>query len=67
MWISGECWKKRGTSKVAISETFSSDGPSEFLVVNTARWDEYQRKMSVQKEEPRRMLSTLQSCSGKLS
>ena len=38
----------------AIFETFSSEVPSEFLVVNRARWDEHQRKTSVQKEELRR-------------
>ena len=37
----------------AISEIFSSDGPSEFLVVSRTRWDEHQRKMCVQKEELR--------------
>ena len=44
----------------AIFETFSSEGPSEFLVVSRARWDEDKRKMSVQKEGPRRMPLTLQ-------
>ena len=34
----------------AIFDTFSSEGPSEFLVVSRARWDEHQRKTSVQKE-----------------
>ena len=29
----------------------SSEGPSDFLEVSRARWDEHQRKMSVQKEE----------------
>ena len=28
----------------AIFETFSTDGPSEFLVVSRSRWDKYQRK-----------------------
>ena len=39
----------RNKQNRAIFETFSSDGPSEFLVVSRARWDEHQRKMSVQK------------------
>ena len=38
----------------AIFETFSSEGPSEFLVVSRARWDEHQRKLSVQNGELRR-------------
>ena len=39
----------------AIFETFSSEGPSEFLMVSRARWDEHQRKLSEQnEEEPRR-------------
>ena len=36
-----------------IFESFSSEGPSEFLVVSRARWDEHQWGM--QKEESRRM------------
>ena len=43
-----------------IFETFSSEGPSKFLVVSRARWDEHQRKMSGQKEELRRTPVTLQ-------
>ena len=50
----------RNTQGRAIFETFSSEGPNEYLVVSRARWDEYQRKMSVQKEEPRRVPLTLQ-------
>ena len=45
----------------ATFETFQLRGaPSEFLVVSRARWDEHQRKMSVQKEELRRTPITLQ-------
>ena len=44
----------------AISETFSSHNPSEFLVVSRARWDEHQRKMSLQNEELRRTPIMLQ-------
>ena len=43
-----------------IFETFSSEEPSQFLVVSRARWDEYQWKMSGQKEELRRTPITLQ-------
>ena len=43
-----------------IFETFSSEGPSQFLVVSRARWDEHQWKMSGQKEELRRTPITLQ-------
>ena len=39
---------------------FSSEGPSEFLVVSRARWDGHQRKMSAQKEDRRRMPLTRQ-------
>ena len=39
---------------------FQLRGPSEFLVVSRARWDEHQRKMSEQKEELRRPPITLQ-------
>ena len=39
----------------AIFETFSSEGPTEFLVVSRARWDEHQRKLGTQKEESRIM------------
>ena len=38
----------------AIFETFSSKGPSEFLVVSRARWDEHQRKPGVQEERLKR-------------
>ena len=44
----------------AIFETFSSEWPSELLVVSRARWDEHLRKMSVQNEELRRTPITLQ-------
>ena len=45
MWISGESWKKQETKKgCAIFETFSTDGPSKFLVVSRSRWDKHQRK-----------------------
>ena len=37
----------------AIFETSSSEGPSELLVVSRPRWDEHQRMLSEQKEEPR--------------
>ena len=37
-----------------IFEIFSSEGPSEFLVVSRARWDEYQRMLVTQEEESRR-------------
>ena len=30
----------------AIFETFSSDGPSEFLVVSSTRWDKHQRRLN---------------------
>ena len=52
-----EAWNKQGR---AIFETFNSQEPSEFLVVSKARWDEHQRKMTVQKEELRRTPITLQ-------
>ena len=51
MWISDESWKKQGTKKVAIFETFSSDGPNEFLVVSRTRWDEHHRRLNAQREE----------------
>ena len=37
-----------------IFQSFSSEGPSEFLVVSRARWDKHQRKLGAQKEESRR-------------
>ena len=37
----------------AIFETFSSDGPSEFLVVSSTRWDEHQKRL----DAPRRQHS----------
>ena len=38
----------------AIFETFSSEGPSEFLVVSGMRWDdEHQRRLNSQREELR--------------
>ena len=43
--------KKKGRK---IFETFSSKGPSEFLVVSRARWDEYQRMLVTWEEESRR-------------
>ena len=54
MWIADEPWKKQGTKKGgAIFENFSSDGPSEFLVVSRTRWDEHQRRLITQREELR--------------
>ena len=54
MWISDESWKKQGTKKgCAILETFSSDGPSEFLVVTGTRCNEHQRRLNAQREELR--------------
>ena len=47
----------------AIFETFSSEWPSELLVVSRARSDEHLRKMSVQKAELRRTPITLQQVS----
>ena len=45
MWISGEPLKKQETKKgCAILETFSTHGPSAFLVVSRSRWDKHQRK-----------------------
>ena len=44
----------RNTKGRSIIETFSSEGPSEFLVVSRARRDEHQRKLSEQNEERRR-------------
>ena len=43
----------RNKKGCAIFETFSSGGPSEFLVVNGTRWDEHQRILNVQREELR--------------
>ena len=37
-----------------IFEIFSSQGPSKFLVVSAARWDEYARIVAKQEEESRR-------------
>ena len=34
----------RNKKGCAIFETFSSDGPSEFLVVSRTRWDEHQKE-----------------------
>ena len=42
----------RNKKGLAISETFSSEGPSEFLVVR-ARRDEHRRKLRAQKEVSR--------------
>ena len=44
----------------AIFETFSSDGPSEFLVVSRTRWDEHQRRLNAQREEMRSVQPTWQ-------
>ena len=44
----------------AIFETFSSDGPSEFLVSSRTRWDEHQRRLSAQREELRSVQPTWQ-------
>ena len=41
----------------AIFETFSSDGPSEFLVVSSTRWDKHQRRLNA----PRRQNSSTSS------
>ena len=43
--------KKKGRR---IFEIFSSQGPSEFLVVSRARRNEYQRMLVIQEEESRR-------------
>ena len=53
----------RNKQRRAIFETFSSEEASEFLVVSRARWDEHQKKMSVQNEELRRTPITLQQTS----
>ena len=35
LWISDESWKKQKTKKAcAVFETFSTDGPSKFVVVS---------------------------------
>ena len=52
--------KKKGC---AIFETFSSGGPSEFLVVSRTRWDEYQRRLNAQREELRSVQPTWQQSS----
>ena len=44
----------------AIFETFSTDGPSEFLVVSRTRWDEHQRRLNAQREELRSVQPTWQ-------
>ena len=36
----------RDTKGCAIFETFSTDGPSEFLVVVRSRWDKQQRRLN---------------------
>ena len=36
----------RGEKGCAIFGTFSSDGPSEFLVVSRSRWDKHQRRLN---------------------
>ena len=46
-----EARNKKGRT---IFESFSSVGPSEFLVVSRARWDKHQRKLGTHKEESRR-------------
>ena len=46
----------------AIFETFSSDGPSEFLVVIGARWDKHQRRLTA----PWRQHSSTSSSGGQL-
>ena len=37
-----------------ICEIFLSEGPSELLVVNKARWEKYQRDLVAQEEVKRR-------------
>ena len=36
----------RDENGCAIFETFSTDGPSEFLVVSRSRWDKHQRRLT---------------------
>ena len=36
--------KERDEKKCATFETFSTDGPSEFLMISRSRWDKYERK-----------------------
>ena len=36
----------RGKKTCAIFETFSSDGPSDFLMVSSARWDKHQKRLN---------------------
>ena len=68
MLISEQSWKKQGTKRVAANfETFSSDGPSEFLVVSRTRWDEIQRRLNAQREELRSVQPTLQQNSSSLT
>ena len=43
-----------------IFETFSSQGPSEFLEVSRARWDEYHRLLVTQEEKSRRKAQELE-------
>ena len=52
--------------KVAL-ETFSSDGPSEFLVVSRMRWDEHQRRLNAQREELRMQPTCQQNSSSSSS
>ena len=51
----------------AILETFSSDGPSEFLVVSRTRFDEHQRRLNAQREELRSVQPTWQQNSSSSS
>ena len=48
----------RGERGCAIFETFSSEGPSEFLVIIRMRWDEHQRRLNA----PWRQNSSASSC-----
>ena len=43
-----------------ILESFSSVGPSEFLVVSRTRWDKHQRKLGTHKKESRSMAQELE-------
>ena len=58
------CARKKKSRK--ISEIFSSKGPSEFLVVSRARWDQHQRVLVTQEEESRRKAQEV-GCGGNQS
>ena len=53
--------KKKGRK---IFELFRSKGPSEFLVVSRARWDEHQRMLVTQEEKARRSSDLVQKMFG---